>query len=355
MPARGPDRRRTGPPAEAGRQTPPEPATEPAPDPAEAGPSVVVVRFKGHRKDYYHNRAGLPLTPGQHCVVEADRGRDLGQVSYCGPGRPGWWERAGRQGVLALASADDLARLPDLRREEREARGVALRKIADHGLPMQLVGIERRWDRGKLTFYFLADGRVDFRALVRDLAGVFRTRIELRQIGVRDEARLKGGLGICGREFCCASFLSGFASVALRMAKDQQLPLNPAKLSGPCGRLRCCLAYEHAQYRESLASLPRPNSAVIWQGRPGRARKLDPLHGTVVVQLQDQGHETVEVPAGELDFERRAAGTADPGESDRPGEGRAASGAGDPANDRRRRRPRRRGGRRRGGRKGPRQ
>jgi cell fate regulator YaaT (PSP1 superfamily) len=353
MPARGPDRRRTGPPADAGRQGPPEPAAEPAPDPAEAGPPVVVVRFKGHRKDYYHNRAGLPLTPGQHCVVEADRGRDLGQVSYCGPGRPVWWERAERQGVLALASADDLARLPDLRREECEARGIALQKIADHGLPMELVGIERRWDRGKLTFYFLADGRVDFRALVRDLAGVFRTRIELRQIGVRDEARLKGGLGICGREFCCVSFLSGFASVALRMAKDQQLPLNPAKLSGPCGRLRCCLAYEHVQYRESLASLPRPNSAVIWQGRPGRARKLDPLHETVVVQLLDADRETVEVPAGELDFERRAAEPAGSAAGDRPRKDRPASGADAPPAGRRR--PRRRGGRRRGGQKGPRQ
>ncbi len=310
------------------------------------GAEVVVVRFKGHRKDYYHNRAGLELRPGLYCVVEADRGRDLGCVSYRGPGRPQWEEKAAAQGVLAVATAEDLDRLPELRREEREAWSIGRTKIAEHGLPMDLVGVERRWDRGKLTFYFLADGRVDFRALVRDLAGAFRTRIELRQIGVRDEARLKGGLGICGREFCCASFLTGFASVALRMAKDQQLPLNPTKLSGPCGRLRCCLAFEHEQYREGLRALPRPNSDVVWEGRPGRARKLDPLRGTVLVQLHGEGRELVEVPAEALDFNRPAAGSAD-GDGDRPAPDRP--GTDQDQGRSRRRRPRRRGGRRRGG------
>ena len=211
--------------------------------------AVVVVRFKGNRRGRYHNRAGHPLAPGAYCVVEADRGRDLGRVVRIGRVDEAGRREAAGQGVLGPAPAAEVARLAELRREEKDARRIGVRKIAEHGLGMQVVGVERRWDRGKLTFYFLADGRVDFRALVRDLAGVFRTRIELRQIGVRDDARLKGGLGICGREFCCGTHLNGFVSVALRMAKDQQLPMNPVKLSGPCGRLRCCLAFEHDDYR----------------------------------------------------------------------------------------------------------
>lgn len=280
-------------------------------DAAPPGPDehLAIVRFKGNRKGYYHNRRHVEFKVGDFCLVEADRGRDLGQVAYLGPGRPHWWEDAVHQGVVDLAGAHDIARLADLRREERDAWFTGLKKIHDHRLEMQLVGIERRWDRNKLTFYFLADERVDFRALVRDLAGVFRTRIELRQIGVRDEARLKGGLGICGREFCCSTFLVAFESVGLRMAKNQQLPLNPAKLSGPCGRLRCCLAYENAQYRDMLRSLPKVNSEVTWSGRPGRTRKLDPLQQRVTVQMLDGDREWEEVVVSELTFEKPAVGS----------------------------------------------
>lgn len=275
--------------------------------PGGEGQELAIVVFNGHRRSYFHNRAGLMLTAGLDVVVEADRGRDLGRVVYVGPGRPEWWDQAVEQGVLAVATEHDLARRDDLRREERQARKVAAERIADHGLAMNLVGVERRWDRGKLTFYFLADGRVDFRALVRDLAGIFRTRIELRQIGVRDEARLKGGLGICGRSYCCSTFLVAFESVTLRMAKDQQLPLNPTKLSGPCGRLRCCLAYEEQQYREALQALPRPGSEVTWQGRPGRARKIDPLREVVTVQLADAADEVLDLKAVDLEFDTVAA------------------------------------------------
>ena len=278
----------------------------PPPEAPREGEALVIVRFKGHRKGYFHNRRNLELTVGQFCLVDADRGRDLGQITYIGPGTDHWWQEAVHRGVVALARPEELERLPELRREEREAWEIAREKIQDHGLDMHLVGVERRWDRGKLTFYFLADRRVDFRALVRDLAGIFRTRIELRQIGVRDEAKLKGGIGICGREFCCATFLPNFTSVALRLAKDQQLPLNPAKLSGLCGRLRCCLAYEHEDYREALCSLPRMGSEVQWEGRTGKARKLDPIRERVTVQLQDDGQELVDVPADELRFERPA-------------------------------------------------
>jgi len=289
------------------------------------GEELAIVAFKGHRKAYFHNRAGLTLARGQDVVVEADRGRDLGRVVYIGPGRPEWWDQAVHQGILALATAEDLARADELRREERQAWTVARGRIAEHGLAMNLVGVERRWDRGKLTFFFLADGRVDFRALVRDLAGIFRTRIELRQIGVRDEARLKGGLGVCGRAYCCATFLVTFESVTLRMAKDQQLPLNPSKLSGPCGRLRCCLAYEEPLYREALQSLPRPGCEVTWQGRVGRARKIDPLRDLVTVQFADAdaAAEVLDLPAADLEFEVTVAESAPhEGRGDRPRRGR---------------------------------
>lgn len=289
---------------------------------AGADEDLAIVAFKGNRKAYFHNRAGLPLSVGQDVVVEADRGRDLGRVVYVGPGRPEWWDQAIQQGILAVATDADLARVDELRREERQSWTVARDRIAEHGLAMNLVGVERRWDRGKLTFYFLADGRVDFRALVRDLAGIFRTRIELRQIGVRDEARLKGGLGICGRAYCCATFLVNFESVTLRMAKDQQLPLNPTKLSGPCGRLRCCLAYEERQYRDALHSLPRPGSEVTWQGRPGRARKIDPLRMSVTVQFADAAAEVVDVPAADLEYDAVAAESGQDGAGDRPRRGR---------------------------------
>jgi cell fate regulator YaaT (PSP1 superfamily) len=287
-----------------------EPATGAAAgsvSPADADGPVVLVRFHEQRKSCYHNRYGVALQIGRYCLVEADRGRDLGQVVYMGSGLPAWRQEAGRQGVLALATAQDLLRLPELRREERDAWSICQQRIEQHGLPMHLAGVERRWDRKKLTFYFLAAGRIDFRALVRDLAGIFRTRIELRQIGVRDEARLKGGLGICGRVFCCSSFLGAFESVGLRMAKDQQLALNQSKLSGPCGRLRCCLAYEHQTYQEELKRMPKLGSVVTWRDRKGKVRKIDPLQNKVTLQFADDGHEMVEVAAAELCFSAPAA------------------------------------------------
>lgn len=300
-----------------GQPAPRDPAAGPGPSDASTPEQcLAIVCFKDQRKGAFNNRRGLALQVGQHCLVEVDRGRDLGQILYLGPGKPAWWREAEHQGVLGLATAQDLARVPELRREERQAMGQARQCIADHGLDMHLVGAERRWDRRKLTFYFLAEGRVDFRALVRDLAGIFRTRIELRQIGVRDEAKLKGGLGICGRVFCCATFLTSFSSVGLRMAKDQQLALNQAKLSGPCGRLRCCLSFEHPLYQEALQHLPRVGSFVTWQQRRGKVRKLDPLQARVTLLLSDDGQELVEVPASELDFDPEpatsgAAATAD--------------------------------------------
>ncbi len=255
------------------------------PVPAPDEPVLVLVQFKGHRKGYYHNRNGLDLVCGQYCVVEADRGRDMGRVTYIGPGKPEWWGTANLQGVLAVADEKDLERLHNNRGDEWEFWDICQEKIQYRRLKMNLVSVERQFDHKKITFYFTAEKRVDFRELVRDLAAVFRTRIELRQIGVRDEARLKGGLGICGREFCCSGFLHEFLPVTLKMAKVQQLPLNPGKLSGPCGRLRCCLTFEQDVYQEVRRRLPRVGARVQTPAGNGTVRKLDLLQEEVGVSV----------------------------------------------------------------------
>jgi cell fate regulator YaaT (PSP1 superfamily) len=306
---------------EHGRQPLPE---EPGPGatPAAASPSperavdmeqpvpgehLVLLRFKGRRKGYYHNRRGVPLRVGDHCLVEADRGRDLGRVLYIGDGPPEWWAVARRQGVLQKAGPEDLSRLEATRAEEDAMRVVCADRIRRRGLDMNLVTVERQHDGRKVTFYFTAEGRVDFRELVRDLAAVYRARIELRQIGVRDEARLQGGLAMCGREYCCSGFLHEFVPVTLKMAKTQQLPLNPAKLSGPCGRLRCCLAYEDAQYRECRQRLPRTGAVVQTPDGPATVRQVDLLRGLVTVDGREPGG-LAEWPADRLSWGDTAGG-----------------------------------------------
>jgi cell fate regulator YaaT (PSP1 superfamily) len=265
---------------------------------------LAVVRFKGSRKSYYHNRAGIPLVLGVYCFVEADRGCDLGQVVHLGPGHERWWRVADQQGVVGLASPDDLARLETIRTEEREHLAACEERVRARGLEMDLVGAERQFDGRKITFYFIAEGRVDFRDLVRDLASALRTRIELRQIGVRDEAKLVGGVGVCTRELCCATFMHDFVPVSLRMAKDQQLPLNPVKLSGLCGRLRCCLTYEHEDYRAILGRLPRLGSQVTWENRPARVRKLDLVREEVLISFLEGEPEQMTVPVTSLQWSR---------------------------------------------------
>jgi len=252
-----------------------KPDTKPETKPETKGEDVVLVQFKGHRKGYYNNYNKVELKVGQYCLVEADRGRDMGRITYIGQGNSEWMAAAKGQSILSVATEADLARLHDNRGDEWEFWDICHEKIVMRRLQMNLVAVERQFDHKKITFFFTADKRVDFRELVRDLAGIFRTRIELRQIGVRDEARLKGGLGICGREFCCSSFLHEFVPVTLKMAKVQQLPLNPGKLSGPCGRLRCCLTYENETYQETRRRLPRLGTKVSTPDGRGTVRKLD--------------------------------------------------------------------------------
>ncbi len=250
-----------------------------------SGEELVLVQFKGHRKGYYNNRHKVDLKVGQYCLVEADRGCDMGRVRYIGPGSRDWWAAAKQQGIMSVANKADLARMHENRGDEWEFWDICREKIQARRLNMNLVSVERQFDHKKITFFFTAEKRVDFRELVRDLASVFRTRIELRQIGVRDEARLKGGLGICGREFCCSSFLHEFVPVTLKMAKVQQLPLNPGKLSGPCGRLRCCLTYEQDSYQQIRRSLPRVGVRVSTPDGRGTVRKLDLVRELVSVTV----------------------------------------------------------------------
>ncbi|MGQ9779600.1 MAG: PSP1 domain-containing protein [Bacillota bacterium] len=214
-------------------------------------PKVVGVRFKQAGKIYYFDPGELELGPGKQVIVETARGLEFGQVIVGPKEVPEEEITPPLKKVLRVATPEDLAQVEENRERERRARAVFEEKVAAHGLEMKLVDVEYTFNRSKIIFYFTAEGRVDFRELVRDLAGVFRTRIELRQIQVRDEAKMLGGFGPCGRPLCCATFLGEFEPVSIRMAKEQNLALNPTKISGLCGRLMCCLRFECENYRRA--------------------------------------------------------------------------------------------------------
>ncbi|MGE5423158.1 MAG: stage 0 sporulation family protein [Ignavibacteriales bacterium] len=211
-------------------------------------PVVVGVRFKPAGKIYYFDADNMESTLGDPVIVETIRGIEYGEIVV---GKREVKETdlvLPLKKVIRVASQEDRNNVKENREKEEEARTICDAKIVEHKLPMNLIDVEYTFDRGKIIFYFTAEGRVDFRELVRDLAGIFRTRIELRQIGVRDEAKMLGGIGSCGRELCCASFLGDFVPVSIRMAKEQNLSLNPTKISGCCGRLMCCLKFESELY-----------------------------------------------------------------------------------------------------------
>ena len=221
------------------------------------------VRFKGTRRGYF-NTAGLDLTPGDRVIVQADRGEDFGQVTALGSIAERKCSSSGGCStptpivrILRRAEPEEVTRARYKVDDERRARLEARQQVARHGLKMKVTETEWQFDRKKLIIYFTAEKRVDFRALVRDLARSFRTRIELKQIGVRDEAALLGGVGRCGRELCCSTWLPELKPVSLQLAKDQSLSLNPAQISGCCGRLMCCLMYEHDSYVEARRRFPR--------------------------------------------------------------------------------------------------
>ena len=248
---------------------------------------VIGVRFKEVGKIYYFGPDGQELKKGDRVIVETVRGVECGEVAL--ENREISDEEIVKPLKKLIRKADekDLRTLEENKKKEKNAFGICQKKIADHKLDMKLVDVEYTFDGVKVLFYFTADGRVDFRELVKDLAGVFRTRIELRQIGVRDESKMIGGLGICGRPFCCRSFLGDFQPVSIKMAKEQGLSLNPTKISGTCGRLMCCLKYEQNAYEYLLKITPKPGAIVETAEGAGTVVDFSLLTGTLKVKLHN--------------------------------------------------------------------
>ena len=250
---------------------------------------VISVQFRGRGKSYYFDPAGIKAAAGELLVVETSKGLELGEClqgnhsvedsTVVQPLRP----------VVRIATADDKRVAVINRKREKEALQIAEEKILKHGLEMKLVDVECSFEGNKILFFFTADGRVDFRELVKDLAGVFRTRIELRQIGVRDEAKMLGGIGICGQPFCCSRFLTDFQPVSTKMAKTQSMSLNPAKISGCCGRLMCCLRYEQEAYEDLVKHVPKNGAFVETEDGYGNVCMVSLLRQTVKVKLDGTG------------------------------------------------------------------
>ena len=268
---------------------------------------IIGVRFRNAGKIYYFDPKKLPIKKGDHVIVETARGIEYGSVvadarevtddQVVQPLKP----------VIRIANADDNARAQRNKEKEKEAFRICLEKIRKHKLEMKLIDTEYTFDNNKVLFYFTADGRIDFRELVKDLASVFKTRIELRQIGVRDETKVVGGVGICGRELCCHTFLSEFAPVSIKMAKEQNLSLNPTKISGVCGRLMCCLKNEEDTYEYLNSRLPGIGDRVIADdGLKGEVQSVSVLRQLVkvLVDVQDE-KELREYKVEQLKFKPR--------------------------------------------------
>jgi cell fate regulator YaaT (PSP1 superfamily) len=253
-------------------------------------PRVVGIRFHGAGKAYHFDPGQYPLHQGDSVIVETAQGIELGVVADEIIDLPPEKLVAPLKGIMRIATEEDLAHYEANRVKESEAFKICTAKIKARGLDMHLVDVEYTFDGHKIIFYFTAEGRVDFRELVKDLASLFRIRIELRQIGVRDEARMCGGLGLCGRELCCCSFLNDFIPVSIKMAKEQSLSMNPAKISGCCGRLMCCLKYEQDAYEDAHSRMPRPGHQVMTPEGPGMVEGINLLKETVTVRL-DRGGE----------------------------------------------------------------
>lgn len=273
--------------------------------------TIIGVRFRAAGKIYYFDPADLTIEVGDHVIVETARGVEYGLVVL---GRREIKESEDMpplKTVIRLATEEDDAMVAQNAAKEKTALALCAEKVAKHGLDMKLIGCEYTFDNSKLLFYFTADGRVDFRELVKDLATVFHTRIELRQIGVRDETKLRGGIGICGRELCCHTYLSDFIPVSVKMAKEQNLSLNPTKISGNCGRLMCCLKHEEDAYEYLNSKLPNLGDTVRTpDGLSGEVEDLNVLKQKVKVLVHVNGvdgdeKEIREYPVAELKFKPR--------------------------------------------------
>ncbi len=248
---------------------------------------VIGIRFKEVGKIYYFDPDGKILKKGEKVIVETARGVECGEVAMDNREIADEEIVKPLKKLIRIATEEDIKKVAENKAKERDAFGICQKKIEEHKLDMKLVGVEYTFDCAKVLFYFTADGRIDFRDLVKDLASVFKTRIELRQIGVRDESKMLGGLGMCGRPFCCSSFLGEFQPVSIKMAKEQGLSLNPAKISGACGRLMCCLKYEQNAYEHLLKITPKPGAIVETAEGAGTVVDFSLLTGKLKVQLHD--------------------------------------------------------------------
>ena len=265
---------------------------------ADIAVEVVDIQFRPGQKVYYFDPAGLQLQAGDHVIIETARGPEYGICASGNHTIPQKDVVAPLRSVLRIATAQDEKIVEENRAKEKKAYEVCLQKIDEHGLDMQLVSVECAFDGSKILFFFTADERVDFRELVKNLASIFHTRIELRQIGVRDKAKMVGGLGICGRPFCCVSFLDDFQPVSIKMAKTQNLSLNPTKISGTCGRLMCCLKYEQDAYEDLLRRSPKEESFVDTPEGRGTVVEVNLLRQQVKVRMED-APETVSIFSNE--------------------------------------------------------
>ena len=268
---------------------------------------VIGVRFRNVGKIYYFSPKNLEIKSGDHVIVETARGVEYGNVVL--PPREVEDEKVVQplKEVIRIANAQDDKKEESNRKREKEAYQICLKKIKEHGLEMKLIDVEYTFDNNKVLFYFTADGRIDFRELVKDLAAIFKTRIELRQIGVRDETKILGGIGICGRALCCHTYLSEFAPVSIKMAKEQNLSLNPTKISGVCGRLMCCLKNEEETYEELNRKLPVVGDRVNTpEGLRGEVQSVNVLRQLVKVIVDvDDEKEIREYAVEDLKFKPR--------------------------------------------------
>ena len=256
---------------------------------------IIGVRFNTAGKIYYFDPKGKKASLGEKVIVETARGMEMGTVALENsmmneenvilPLKP----------IVRIATDADIKRAEENKKREPQSFSIALKKIEEHGLDMKLIDVEHTFDGSKILFYFTADGRVDFRDLVKSLAGIFKTRIELRQIGVRDEAKHLGGYGICGKQLCCSSFLEEFHPVSIKMAKEQGLSLNPTKISGVCGRLMCCLNYEQEGYEHMLAKMPGVGSIVDTAEGRGVVTDIFVLKGILKVKIEKKEETTIKV------------------------------------------------------------
>src|SRR5437899_5540649 len=265
--------------------------------------TITGIRFRPAGRIYYFDPQGASYTTGQYVIVETSRGVEAGRVVIASKKLAERELSDPLKPVLRLANEDELRMMLSFKTKEKEALVQCAQQVQQHNLPMKLVETEYTFDGSRLTFYFTADERVDFRALVRDLAATFRTRIELRQIGARDQAKLQGGVGLCGKTLCCSSWISDFGVVSIKMAKEQDLPLNPSKISGVCGRLLCCLSYENENYIQAKQNMPQVGTILDTSSGPGKVVSINVPKESVEVMLESGV--IIQIPANQQTESRK--------------------------------------------------